>query len=160
MLVWRVSTRRHATRAFSGDGARLYGGRWNHRGAAVVYTSATLSLAALELLVNLDPDTMPNDLIAISATFPEDLAFETIDLRSLPHGWRRYPAPEALQDLGTAWLRTARTSVLSVPSAVVPRERNYLLNPAHPEFSKIRIGKAEPFHLDPRLWINRGKGRG
>lgn len=69
----------------------------------------------------------------------------------LPSDWRRTPAPPALADLGTAWLRAARTAVLAVPSAVVPLETNHILNPSHPDFRRIVIGRAEPFDLDPRL---------
>jgi RES domain-containing protein len=151
-VVWRICARRHTRRAFSGDGARRFGGRWNHRGTAVGYSAGTLSLAALELLVHLDLDTVPEDLVAISGRIPDGIAVEEISLRSLPRKWRSYPAPEELQDRGSEWLRFGRTAVLSVPSAVVPREWNYLLNPAYPDFAKIEIGKAEPFHLDPRLW--------
>ena len=152
MLVWRICARRHASRAFTGDGARFYGGRWNPRGVPVVYTAATLSLAALELLVHLDPDTVPGDLVAVAGEVPDDLHIEQISVASLRRNWRGYPAPEELQMRGLAWVRAVKSAVLSVPSAVVPPERNYLLNPAHRDFTKIRIGKPEPFHFDPRLW--------
>ena len=154
-LVWRICARRHAQRAFSGDGARRYGGRWNPQGTAIIYTAATLSLSALELLVNLDPDTLPEDLVAISGSIPDGMEIAEISLRSLPRKWRSYPASEQLQEQGRTWVRTGRTAVLSVPSAVVPRERNSLLNPAHPDFANIQIGKPEAFHLDPRLWKSR-----
>lgn len=150
MRVWRICTRQHA--AFDGEGARRYGGRWNHRGTAVVYTSESLSLAALEFFVNLDTDLSPRNLVAVAANLPEDLRIERIVLGDLPRGWRRYPAPEILQDIGMAWVAGGTTAVRSVPSAVIPEERNYLLNPVHPEFKRIRLGEPQPFHFDPRIW--------
>lgn len=148
MRVWRVSRRAHA--AFDGKGARLAGGRWNHRGTPVVYTSATLSLAALEYFVNLDPGDAPDDLVATSSEVPDGLALRAVREKDLPSRWRGYPAPEALADLGTEWARRRSTAVLAVPSAVVPPETNYLLNPAHPEFRRISVGRPEAFSLDPR----------
>jgi RES domain-containing protein len=148
--VWRVCSRRH--RAFDGEGARLYGGRWNHHGARVVYTSGSLSLAALEYFVNLDPDLMPPGLVAVSADIPDGVRVQQIRVRDLPRNWRDAPAPEALRDLGTTWVSRGASAVLAVPSAVIPEDRNYLLNPAHPDFRRIRIGGPEPFRFDPRMW--------
>ena len=149
MKVWRLCKRRHA--AFDGEGARLAGGRWNRAGTAVVYTSEALSLAALELLVHGDPGLLPADLVAIAAELPEGIAPERVDSGSLPKNWRRYPAPDALGQIGTDWARRLSSVALSVPSVLVPRERNVLLNPAHADFRAIRVGKPEPFSFDPRL---------
>ena len=143
---------RYARRAFDGEGARLYGGRWNHPGVAVVYCSATLSLAALEYLVHLEPDLAPQNLAAVAAELPPGLAAESLEVEGLPPDWRSYPAPERLKDLGTAWVRSRRTAVLFVPSSVIPEDGNVLLNPAHPDFPKIRQRKAQPFSFDPRMW--------
>lgn len=151
MLVWRICARRHASRSFTGEGARLYGGRWNPRGTPMVYTAGTFSLAVLEMLVHLDPDTFPDHLVAVAAEVPDEFLIEEISSTSLPRGWRRYPANEELARRGLAWIRAAKSAVLSVPSAVVPRERNYLINPRHPDFAGIRIQRPEPFYFDPRL---------
>jgi RES domain-containing protein len=148
--VWRICSRRH--HRFDGEGARLYGGRWNHAGTSVVYTSSSLSLAALELFVHVDVDIAPRELVAIAADVPDSMAVETVKVESLPKNWRRYPAPEALKDIGTAWAAKRSTAILAVPSAVIPEERNYLLNPAHREFKRIRISKPIPFRFDPRMW--------
>lgn len=140
------------TVAFNGEGARRYGGRWNHPGVPAVYTAAHLSLAVLELLVHVAaPEDLPADLVAVPADVPDDLRIEDVGTQELPRDWRRTPAPAALADRGTAWLRAARTAVLAVPSAVVPLETNYILNPAHPDFRRIVVGRAQPFGLDPRL---------
>ena len=119
---------------------------------AVVYTSATLSLAALEYFVHLDPADAPTDLIAIPAEIPDAVARREIAADTLPPTWRDYPAPDHLADLGTAWVRAGTTAVLVVPSAIVPPERNVLLNPAHRDFRRIRRGTPEPFSFDPRMW--------
>jgi RES domain-containing protein len=110
-----------------------------------------LSLAALEYFVNLDTDLSPRNLVAVAADVPERLRLERIALGDLPRGWRRYPALESLQDIGTAWVAKGTTAVLSVPSAVIPEERNYLLNPGHPDFKKIRLREPQAFHFDPRM---------
>jgi RES domain-containing protein len=149
LKVWRICKRAHA--AFDGEGACKAGGRWNPRGVAVVYASETLSLAALELLVHADPALLPGDLVAIEADVPETVKVRRIEHEKLPRGWRRHPAPEALARIGADWAKNLETAILSVPSALVPREANFLLNPAHADFRKIRVGKPEPFDLDARF---------
>lgn len=149
LRVWRLCKRAHAV--FDGEGARLAGGRWNRLGTRMVYTSGTLSLAALEILVHAEPALLPSDLVAVSADIPASVSIELLEESRLPADWRLLPAPEALAGLGGDWIASARAAVLSVPSAIVPPERNYLLNPAHTDFGKIRRGTPEPFSLDPRL---------
>jgi len=146
MRVWRVCKRRHA--AFDGEGARLAGGRWNYPGTAIVYTSATLSLAALEFLVHVAPDDMPSGLVAIAADIPDTLYKIVIEPGLVPgRDWRRYPALLGLCRLGTSWASDMESAVLAVPSTVIPTERNYLINPAHPAFREIKIAPPEPFTL-------------
>jgi RES domain-containing protein len=132
-------------------GARLHGGRWNHTGTSIVYTSGSLSLAALELFVHVDSDIIPDGLIAIPADLPEGLKVETLDIARLPKDWRSYPGPDGLKDIATTWVMRSSTAVLAVPSAVIPSERNYLLNPRHPDFRRIRIHDGTPFRFDPRI---------
>jgi RES domain-containing protein len=148
--VWRICSRRY--RRFDGEGARLYGGRWNYAGTSIVYTSGSLSLAALELFVHVDTDLAPDGLVAIPADISEDVAVGTVDIAKLPRNWRAYPAQEALKDIATAWVKESSTAVLAVPSVVIPSEQNYLLNPRHRDFRRVRIQKAIPFEFDPRLW--------
>jgi RES domain-containing protein len=150
--VWRITSARFADSAFDGEGARRYGGRWNHPGTALVYCSATLSLAALEYFVHLEPELAPDGLVAVAAEIPAAVAVELLEVAVLPADWRAYPAPDRLRDLGSGWVRGGRTAVLSVPSSVIPHERNLLLNPAHPDFARIRRRDAEPFSFDPRMW--------
>jgi RES domain-containing protein len=149
LTVWRICRAQHAR--FDGEGARLYGGRWNHPGAAVVYTSGSLSLAALELFVHVDTDLLPVDLVSVPAQIPARLARSVLDERELPARWRTCPPPEALQDLGSQWAERGETAVLSVPSVVITEERNYLLNPGHTDFAEIVVGAPRPFSFDPRM---------
>lgn len=117
----------------------------------MVYTSATLSLAALELFVHLDPGELPANLVAVEARIPADVLIKSLSAEGFGRTWRRYPAPAKLQDLGAEWVAGGETAVLSVPSAVIPLERNYLLNPAHAQFARIEIQPARPFRFDPRM---------
>jgi len=152
MVVWRICLRERALRAFRGEGARLYGGRWNLPGLAIVYCAESMALACLEVLVHVDPEDLPNELAAVSCEIPNTVRILRLEASELPVDWREYPAPESLRSIGQQWFQRKQFSVLSVPSAVIPAERNYLLNPLHPDFGKVVIRQPEPFSLDPRLW--------
>jgi RES domain-containing protein len=147
--AWRIVKQKHAPTAFSGDGAAKTGGRWNSRGVPVVYASSTKSLAALETLVHLNPP-VPFTYVAFRLQFDAALV-ENIPLNRLPADWRVEPPPPSTNAIGDAWLREVRSAVLALPSVIVPGELNYLLNPAHPAFKGISIGKPERFAFDPRL---------
>ncbi len=147
--AWRIVRERHAATALSGEGAARFGGRWNSRGVAVVYTSSTKSLAALENLVHLNPP-VPVRYVAIRLDFDDDL-LQTFPLKSLPADWRLEPPPLSTQKIGDAWVKEARSAVLALPSVIISGEPNYLINPAHPDFRKISVGKPEKFAFDPRL---------
>ena len=147
LQAWRIVKEKHAATAFSGEGARLYGGRWNSAGIGLVYTSSTQALAVLESLVHLNPPVIFRYAI-IPLEFDEALVEK---ITALPPGWNAQPAPPATRTVGDLWARQSRTPVLQVPSAIIPAESNYLLNPAHPGFQKITIGRPTPFSFDPRL---------
>lgn len=121
-----------------------------------MFTSATLSLAALERFVNTDPDLEPDELVAIAVDVEPDVAIEAVAVADLPSDWRTYPPPPGLAMIGERWLRTLTSVVLSVPSAVIPNERNCVINPEHPDFRRLRIHPPEPFSFDPRMWKRRG----
>jgi RES domain-containing protein len=159
MLVWRLTRKAHSAEPLNGEGAKRFGGRWNHVGNAVVYTSASLSLAVLEYLVHLPISDLPDDLISIQLRFPDDLPRTEFPSRKLPDNWRRFPAIEELQDLGTDWVRAAKTAILMVPSVVIPSERNYLINPEHSEARQVEVISSEPFALDIRLYRSRKRTR-
>jgi RES domain-containing protein len=152
MRCWRISLARFAERAFDGQGSTRYAARWHEKGTAVVYTSGALSLAALEFFVNWNLRSAPEPLVAIQVEVPADLKVDAIELRELPAGWRGYPAPLGTQQMGTRWVQSSASAVLRVPSVIIPREQNYLLNPGHKDWKKIHIGKPEPFSFDPRMW--------
>ncbi|WBL63088.1 RES family NAD+ phosphorylase [Thauera sp. WB-2] len=123
--VWRITTARFADSAFSGEGARLFGGRWNPKGWPLIYTAASQSLALLELMVQDDP--LRANYVLIPAQRPDDLPVRSIEVADLPAEWRTLGARNALQEIGRIWINEGSTAVLSVPSVVVPAERNYLL---------------------------------
>lgn len=148
-VVWRIVREKYAATAFDGEGAYRYGGRWNSQGRRVVYTSATLSLAALEMLVHLQPPVVFR-FAAIPVEFDESLV-ENIDVQALPENWRAEPAGPASTSFGDKWIASGRSPVLSVPSVIIPAERNFLLNPLHGKFTRLRIGTPAPFAFDPRL---------
>lgn len=150
--VWRITTERFAQTAFSGEGARRYGGRWNSKGHAIVYTAESQSLALLELMVQDDP--LRANYVLIPAYLPDDLIQTRIETNQLPEDWRTIDARHTLQELGQVWLISQSTAVLNVPSAVLPAERNFLLNPAHPDFARITIGPPQSLQTDTRLLRN------
>lgn len=152
MRVWRLCKSRWAQSAFSGEGARRVGGRWNPKGVAVVYAAESLSLAALELFVHLEPEDQPEDLVQISAEIPAGVSRQKLLPADLPDNWRTYPAPSILQTLGADWVREGKTAFLELPSVVIPSETNVLVNPYHADFQQIAIDSPEPFHFDPRMW--------
>ena len=148
--TWRLVKARHADSAFSGEGARLYGGRWGSVGTALVYTAQSLALAELEILVNLPTEKLLETYVAFRLGFDEAFV-ETLPLEELPAAWRRDPAPQSVKNIGDRWTREARSLALKVPSAVVPSESNYLINPNHPDFERLEItGPMDPL-IDPRL---------
>jgi len=149
VFVWRLTLSKHAST--DGEGARLYGGRWNRPGTPVIYTSGSLSLAALEYLVRVDSDILPDSLVRITATIPDSLAIETIHRSGLPGNWKDEIIPLALQKRGSLWASEVRTPILKVPSVVIEHEWNYVLNPLHPDFRSIKWDSPIPFSFDPRL---------
>lgn len=148
--AWRILKTRYSADAFSGEGARLYGGRWNSPGIAMVYTAGSKSLATLELLVHLDNTSVLPSFSSCPVDFDDSLV-ELIDPATLPRDWRQSPAPISLQDMGDDWISRGSSVVLRVPSAVIESEYNYLINPVHSDFKKLLIGSMEVFKLDPRL---------
>lgn len=147
MTVYRICKAKYP--ANDGEGARLAGGRWNHKGTPLVYCGATASLCALEVLAH--SAKLPADMIVIGARIPKSVSIRTIEETDSPSNWSGPVATKKTKDIGTSWAKSGATAVLSVPSVVVPNERNYLLNPAHPDFSKIRFSAPKPFVFDKRL---------
>jgi RES domain-containing protein len=150
VVAWRIVKRKFAASAFSGEGARQFGGRWNSQGTVVIYTAQSQALAALEILVNVAYSELLAHYIAVPVTIDSSL-ISVLDQARLPKDWRADPAPVAVRALGDEWCSNRLSTVLQVPSAVIPAESNFLLNPLHPDFCKLDIGKASPFRFDTRL---------
>ncbi len=150
MRIWRLCKAEYVDTAFDGQGAAKYGGRWNSKGVAVVYTSSSLSLAALELLPHLGAAPIPQKFVAIPVDVPVEIQIGQVPTK-LPRKWRSTPPLASLSKSGDKWVEAARTVLLAIPSIVVPQEFNYLINPAHPDFARLTIGDAVPFDYDPRL---------
>ena len=148
MIVHRLARLAHAK--LDGEGARLAGGRWNSPGRAAVYASSRLSLAALELLVHTDVPLVPPDLVAFEIEIPDALEVESVALGDLPKDWRQ-PGHLACRSIGDTWLAEERTAVLRVPSAVVPEEMNYVINPRHRAAKAIHVVGRRKFAFDSRL---------
>jgi RES domain-containing protein len=148
--AWRIVKPKHAAAAFTGEGARKYGGRWNSPGRAVVYVSATASLAVLETLVHLRSRELTQRYVLLEVQFDSEMV-EAVDPEDLPQAWRSADPPTEAQRFGDEWLAKASSAILRVPSVIVPAEWNYLLNPAHPDFGRIVIGPRVSVRLDPRL---------
>ena len=148
MIVWRLARLAHPK--LDGEGARLAGGRWNSRGRAAVYASSRLSLAALELLVHTDVPLVPADLVAFEIEIPDTLEIESVAPADLPKDWR-LPGHPGCRAIGDTWLAEERTAVLRVPSAVVPEESNYIINPGHRAAKAIQVVGRRKFAFDSRL---------
>ena len=147
--AWRLTKTKYLSAAWDGEGAKKAGGRWNGPGVPVVYTSGSLSLALVEVLVHLPAKFQPA-YSALSVEFDTSLV-TVVAPGLLPRNWKDSPPPPATQAIGADWVASGASAVLRVPSVVVPGEFNFILNPAHREFGRIRIGTPMPFPFDPRL---------
>jgi len=152
MKVWRICNARHASSAFSGEGARRFSGRWNPAGVPMVYAATSLALASVEVFVHLEPQDIPEGLVSIEAELAGDVAScERIEVSQLPADWRRERHP-LLMEMGAEWARSKRSLALLVPSVAVVREWNVLVNPEHPDAGKITLSKPEAFRFDERMF--------
>ena len=148
--VWRIVKAKHADAAYSGEGARRFGGRWNSPGLSVVYMAESRSLAAMEMLVHLNSQSLLGKYVIGRAVIQEKW-IESVRSDSLPTNWREFPASYELRAIGDRWLHAGKAAVLKVPSAVVEGEFNFLLNPTHVDFHKIKIEEFQRFVFDKRL---------
>jgi RES domain-containing protein len=155
MRAYRIYRRARREVAFTGEGARIVGARWNLPGTAVVYTSSTLALSFLEFLIHFDPESVDIAQLRLEYRFaeiPDELSVLEVCQSGLPADWNAIPWSTRTQKLGSKWMEDARHAVISVPCVVIPSERNYLLNPLHADFSKVLLGPPCPFTIDPRLF--------
>ena len=148
--VWRLTHKRYTDSAFSGEGARQYGGRFNSPGTAVVYTSESLALALLETLTGLERYHQLRNYVFFRALLSDELVSK-VSRADLPEKWDQHPPPSQTQQIGDQWASREESAALRVPSVVVPHSYNYLLNPMHPSFEEIEIGSEESLPVDRRL---------
>ena len=147
MIIYRLATSEFAN-DLSGEGAKIYGGRWNPVGLAAVYISEFISLSILEILVRANKFTSPDTYTLLSIQIPESSTV-TIELKKLKSEWQN--SIEYTRSIGEEFLRDNQTLVLKVPSAIVTQEHNFLINPLHKDFKKVKIVHSELLGLDKRL---------
>lgn len=151
MIVFRLSKKQYCT-DLSGTGAYLAGGRWNTKGTALLYTAESRALCMAEVAVHLPVGIMPKDYFLVTLEVPEEDT-ETVEIRSLPPDWHTFPYSTGTQQIGDNFVKFGKSLALKVPSAVVPGDFNYLLNPQHPNRTKVMlVGEPTPFPFDYRLF--------
>ena len=150
MQVYRITKAAYASRLVASGGAA----RWNSRGQFVIYTAASRALACLENVVHRSGEGLLDVFRVMVIHIPDTILIETLSVAQLPANWFDFQQYARCQQLGEAWLQSGRTAVLKVPSAIIPNEWNYLISPAHPDFSQITLKRTEPFTFDPRIKEN------
>ena len=151
MEVFRLSRAIHG-KALSGLGASKQGGRWNSPGTEIIYTSANRSLAMTEVVVHIAIGSMPDGFMMMTIQVPDTISINEIDIQALPAGWNQFPPLKSTQSIGDLFIKEGKTCLLKVPSAVTTGDFNYLINPAHLEFKKIKITGYDQFPFDRRLF--------
>jgi RES domain-containing protein len=149
MIVYRITNSRYKD-DISGAGAKLRGARWNMPGTGMLYTAENISLSALEILVHIGLSDIRNLYHQLAIFIPDDTIIKEINTHKLKPGW--YEDEEYTSFMGTEFIKTNNSLVLKVPSAIIAEEHNFLVNPNHPDFKKIKIKKSKPFTFDERLY--------
>lgn len=152
MILYRITNAKYAD-DLSGNGARLYGGRWNSEGKPMLYLASSRSLAVLESLAHLVSTNIPANFLILSIEVPDD--FLAVPENILPDNWNEYPEQHILKQIGNSFLQRNEHLLLKVPSALVPEEFNYLMNPLHPKAGKVKVINKTPFRFDDRLAVSR-----
>ncbi len=151
MIVYRLAKKKYCG-DLSGEGAGLTGGRWNSRGIRVIYTSESRALCTAEIAVHIPIGILPDNYYLVTIEIPDNIQINSINLNTLPKNWNKFPYPVLTQDIGNRFIDENKYLVLRVPSAVIQGDFNYLLNPNHKDFVKIKITKKEKFSFDERLF--------
>lgn len=151
ITAWRLTSEEHASGVFSGEGARLFGGRWNTKGTPVCYLADTPALCQLEVLANTRDYRQLRAKVLFRARFEEE-HLTVLSGDELPSGWQARPPGASSKRVGDEWIREGRSVALRVPSALDPHGANYLLNPRHPAFpEEVEISEGRTYQIDPRL---------
>ncbi|HEY4326596.1 MAG TPA: RES family NAD+ phosphorylase [Mucilaginibacter sp.] len=151
MTVYRLCKQAHIN-DLSGRGAEMNGGRWNNKGLPALYTACSRALAVLEVAVHVPLGIMPINYYMIAIEIPDGLSISKVNIANLPANWNSNPIVKTTQYIGDDFLKSNTHLILEVPSATVPGDYNYIINPAHHDFSRLKITSAEPFEFDSRLF--------
>ena len=151
MEVFRLCREQYC-RTLDGKGAALHGARWNSSGVELIYTAANRSLAMAELAVHLSLATLPGDFFMMTISIPDDLPVSEINITALPDGWNSFPHISTTKRTGDRFVSENAFCLLKVPSAVTKGDFNYLINPHHPDFVKIKVSVLEKFPFDRRIF--------
>lgn len=151
MNVFRLNKEKYR-KDMSGQGAQIAGGRWNSVGVPMIYTSQSRSLSTAEVAVNLPLGDVPGGFEITTIYIPDDCKLTEILVKDLPPGWKTFPPTILTQKIGDQFIIQGKYLVMKVPSAVVPGDFNYLINPRHPDFHRIEIIKKEPYEFDERFF--------
>lgn len=151
MELFRLTRSKYA-QSLSGVGAAKYGARWNSKGVEMLYTAANRSLAMAEVAVHFSIAMMPRDYMMLTLFVPDDVAASILTSENYPDKWNRFPVSVNTQRLGDQFIQDGKSLMMRVPSAVTQGDFNYLINPAHPDFHRVKIVQAEQFVFDQRLF--------
>lgn len=151
MIVCRLSKEKYRN-DLSGKGAEIAGGRWNSKSTAVIYTSESRALCTAEIAVHTPIGIIPENYYLAEIEIPDEIEIEEISISRLPADWNQFPHSHATQKTGNQFISDNKSLVLKVPSAVVQGDFNYLINPRHADFSKVKIKRTESFSFDERLF--------
>ncbi|MCK4663244.1 MAG: RES family NAD+ phosphorylase [Bacteroidales bacterium] len=151
MIVYRLAKSKYS-KDLSGKGAEISGGRWNSKGTQIIYTSESRALCVAEIAVHMNISIVPNDYNIISIEIPNDIEKKELLINKLPDGWNSFPYSNSTQLIGDSFIDSDKYLVLKVPSAVVQGDYNYLINPYHKNFKKIKLLEIESFKFNSRLF--------
>ena len=149
MIVYRIGKTKHAS-DLTGEGSKLFGGRWNHKLTPCIYTSESRALALLEYTVNISIEEIPRALSIAVFEIPS-AGIQFIPEDQLPGNWRHIPAPSSTKYFGTNLLKASVNATFKIPSSVITEEYNYILNPLHQDSKHFRILDIEDFVYDVRI---------
>ena len=151
MIVYRLAKEKYCN-DLSGKGAELSGGRWNSKGSVIIYTSASRALCTAEIAVHIPIGIIPGNYFLAEIEIQDDITMEEVSVLQLPAKWNQFPHSHETQKIGDQFIASNKTLLLKVPSAVVQGDFNYLINPQHADFSKVKIRNTESFSFDERLF--------
>ena len=152
MIVYRLS-RSKFKNDLSGKGAELAGGRWNSKGVPMLYTSESIALCTVEIAVHMPLGIVPLDYYLVRIELPDQIVQPEVKPEDLPEAWKSFPHANLTQEIGDNFILEESHLVLKVPSATVQGNSNYLVNPRHPDFGKVKVLDTVPFEFDKRLFV-------